>query len=175
MMGYRNSQSTETKAKISRTKKGHSVSLVTRQKISRAKRGGHHSSEHKKKISVACTGLKRSSEFRKKMRGIVLDRKPTWSSSIERALEKSFLEESLDFEHNSSIFNCFRPDFVFRSKKLIVEADGDYWHSLPQKKKRDQQLDLRAYQEGWTVFHFTETRIKADLPSCISQVVAFLS
>jgi len=164
----------ETKRKISAANKGHSVSIQCRIATSKAHKGIPLTEEHKKKISVANKGLRRPPSFSEKMRQIVLDRKPTWRSSIELALENAFIEHKLDFEHNSSVFGLFRPDFIFRPMKLIVEADGDYWHSLPRKIERDQLLDKTAFLEGWTVFHFTETRIKNDFDICVGKVLNFL-
>lgn len=146
----------------------------SRRKVALARTGVPLSPQHRENIRCALKGKPKSIEHREKLRQSVLKQKPTWRTSIEKILESSFEELGLEFECNVSIFGRFKPDFVFHSAKLIVEADGEYWHSLPDKVERDKLLDKIAFEQGWTVFHFPGTRIHEDLESCLVQVCNFL-
>jgi DNA mismatch endonuclease, patch repair protein len=71
-----------------------------------------------------------------------------------------------------------KPDFVFRSKKIAVFADGCFWHghhcrnitpkqnqSYWNKKRqrniqRDKNIALQFEHRGWTVLRYWECEIK---------------
>lgn len=70
------------------------------------------------------------------------------------------------------IFAC---DFAFPQSKLIVETDGDYWHSLPKMIKRDKHKDAYLHAAGYTVLRFTETQINQDANACVHLILCHLS
>lgn len=41
--------------------------------------------------------------------------------------------------------------------QTIIEADGQYWHSLPQRQARDAKLAAYATQQGYHLLRFDET------------------
>lgn len=40
-------------------------------------------------------------------------------------------------------------DIAIESKKILIEVDGEYWHSLPKQKIRDAIKDREARAHGW--------------------------
>ncbi len=121
-------------------------------------------------------GKKRSPETREKIRQKRLrQRLPVKMTSIERALMEQFKKRRLKFEMNKSMFGRFQPDFVFESVKLIVQADGDYWHRQSTVNvERDQRFNVRAEETGWTVWRFAESEIVQHPEACGRAVARFV-
>ncbi|KKL71211.1 hypothetical protein LCGC14_2097190 [marine sediment metagenome] len=175
---------------------GHHPTPETREKLSKASLGnqraaGHkHSADTKKKMSEARMGhpvsiksrnaasqrmLARwaSPAFRQYMLAVRLrTRIPTKMTDIELALRHEFKKRRLKFEMHKTIFGRFQPDFVFEDVKLIVEADGDYWHRV---HKRDHApLYNAAASAEWTVWRFAESEIKQHPEACGRAVARFI-
>lgn len=53
-------------------------------------------------------------------------------------------------------------DFYVPSLNLLIECDGDYWHSRPNAKKRDAIKNARARQAGYDVVRFSESVILSE-------------
>lgn len=89
-------------------------------------------------------------------------RRFTGETSIEKTtrhlLEQSGLEFSPEFNINQrDVF-----DFYVPSLNLLIECDGDYWHSRPNAKKRDAIKNARARQAGYDVVRFSESVILSE-------------
>jgi len=75
------------------------------------------------------------------------------------------------------------PDFVFPKRKIVIFADGCFWHGhncrnvkprdnkaywdkkIKRNKKRDKMVNVALTEKGWQVFRVWECRIaKGKLP-----------
>jgi len=57
------------------------------------------------------------------------------------------LPKQFKYVGNGRLFiNRFNPDFIDIKRKLIIEVFGDYWHNLPNYKKRDI-IKLKLYKK----------------------------
>lgn len=148
--------SPETREKIRQKLLGHPVSKQTREKLRRA--ATNPSPEVREKIRAA------------RLRQIL----PKKMTSIEQLLYHEFKKRRLKFKMHKTMFNRWQPDFVFESAKLIVQADGDYWHNLPSYKIRDAAFNETAHLEGWAVWRFGERQIKMHAASCGRAVARFV-
>jgi len=83
----------------------------------------------------------------------------------------SNLEYALKLESTS-----IKPDFLILSKKLIIEFDGDYWHS---SERRDLEKDALREQEilnaGYKILHIKECDYRKDESIEISRCLEFLN
>lgn len=61
-------------------------------------------------------------------------------------------------------------DFFFPSENLVVEYDGEYWHSLPKSKDRDARKDAYLMQKGHSVLRVPE-RLHIDSPAAAIELV----
>lgn len=61
-------------------------------------------------------------------------------------------------------------DFVIPNRRIVIECDGDYWHSLPEVKERDTRKDRYLHHHKWTVLRFTEYQINHDLANCLAVI-----
>lgn len=82
------------------------------------------------------------------------------------------------------------PDICFKSKKVAVFVDGDFWHGnnwdvqkhriksnrdfwyakIERNQARDHRVNQRLTAMGWRVLRFWETEIKKHLSHCADQV-----
>ena len=58
--------------------------------------------------------------------------------------------------------NWHRYDFKIVDTKVIVEMDGDYWHSLPEYVERDAKFDLTAERHGFQVIRIKQSELKEN-------------
>jgi very-short-patch-repair endonuclease len=95
-------------------------------------------------------------------------------------MKKNLQENNIVFEFQYQIgrFVC---DFAIPNLKIVIECDGDYWHSNPliynldsldnrqiKKLELDKRKDLYLLENGWEILRFYETDIKRDIKECIS-------
>lgn len=66
-------------------------------------------------------------------------------------------------------------DFFLTSYNIIIEADGDYWHSLPKNQERDERKDRYLSGRGYIVIRLPEHRINDDLEWCKTQIASAIS
>jgi very-short-patch-repair endonuclease len=53
-------------------------------------------------------------------------------------------------------------DFYLKSHNLLIECDGDYWHSKPFVRERDARKELRARKLGYEVLRLSEALINSS-------------
>lgn len=80
-----------------------------------------------------------------------------------------------------------RPDIVFRSARLVIFIDGDFWHgyNFPQwcetvspfwqkkiegNRTRDDSNVAKLNGMGWTVIRIWQHEVKEDLDRCIQRI-----
>ena len=134
-----------------------------------------YSDERKKQLDSARTQRTFGPAYREKLRTAAMIRhQPTKLTNIERQLRDAFRKMRLDFVMHATLFNRWQPDFVFEQAKLIVQADGDYWHAKPEVQERDARFNARAMAEGWTIWRFSGTAIETNVRACAKAVAGFV-
>ncbi|MDE1169857.1 MAG: very short patch repair endonuclease [Verrucomicrobium sp.] len=86
-----------------------------------------------------------------------------------------------------------RPDFVFRSIRLAVFVDGDFWHGHPTRSKlpgtnvefwrkkiegnrrRDRHVNRILKEKGWMPVRFWEGDLRRNPGYCISRLTRLIS
>jgi DNA mismatch endonuclease (patch repair protein) len=80
-----------------------------------------------------------------------------------------------------------RPDFVFRSQKVALFVDGDFWHGwrfpawrhkLSEKweakiegnRRRDARNFRRLRADGWIVVRLWEHQVEKNLDACLERL-----
>lgn len=91
------------------------------------------------------------------------------SSSIEIMLQEAMKEAELH-PTPQHIIGPFIADFAFIEQKLVVECDGDYWHSLPERQAKDRQKDGYLKKTGWRIIRLSETDIKLSATDCVARI-----
>jgi len=80
-------------------------------------------------------------------------------TSIEKKVYEELKSRGLLFENQKLIGNKFVVDAYIPSLNLVVECDGDYWHSLPNNKRRDKSKDAYLRKCGYNILRLTELEI----------------
>ena len=111
-------------------------------------------------------------------------------SDIEILLRKELWKNGLRYRKNAKdIFG--KPDLVFKSKKIAIFCDSEFWHGydwknqkkdfksnqtywfpkIEQNIKRDIQVNEELTKQGWTVLRFWGNDIKKHLPECVEKII----
>ena len=171
----------ERKRKNSKALKGMKKSKEHCRNLSKAQRKRFTDPEQRRRTSVATSKGMRRPEITEKLRRNAIKsiaaqrRNGRKGSSIELLLVAELQRRSITgFERQKPIENIGVPDIVFPSYKVIVEADGNYWHNLPDAIERDTRQNLAYRELGYTVLRFWGSEIRADPAACVDTIIATL-
>lgn len=76
---------------------------------------------------------------------------------VRLALEHAGIAHEKEYAVGKYVF-----DFYLPAAHLLLEADGDYWHSQPSAQLRDQRKTARARKVGFAVERLQESTIMND-------------
>jgi len=143
-----------------------------RKKISESHKGIRPSVETRAKQSQArIEYFNDNPEAREHLREIRLSQSmPQRNTSIEVALQNALTNLGIDFVTHHPLLGICKPDIIIRGK-IVVQADGDYWHSIPEVRKRDSRQDEALRKAGYIILRFSGTQIKEDAQACAFQVL----
>ena len=125
-----------------------------------------------------------------KTRSQVMSRIRGRNTGPERAMADAFASRGLRWESHVRELPG-RPDFVFRSERVAVFVDGDFWHGwrFPQwreklsdkweakiaaTRRRDARNHRRLRRMGWKVVRIWEHQIESSRELCLTRVVSCL-
>ena len=91
------------------------------------------------------------------------------NTDIERIMERGLREAGIEFITQEPIGGVAIVDFLVRGK-LVVQADGDYWHTKAMQRARDIKQDRILKQMGYVVLRFLGSKIKEDYKKCIERI-----
>lgn len=94
---------------------------------------------------------------------------PNRDTLIERLVESYLKNNGIPFLKQAPVEGIALVDFLL-SDKIIVQCDGDYWHSSRKVKIKDSNQDLILGFKGYKVYRFSETEIKKTGGSCIEKI-----
>ena len=180
----------ETRKRMSDSHIGKTLSEEAKLKLSEKRKGENNpfwGQSHTKEFKLwASENMKREDHGAKKfwdsltkkeklkicMPGIIAANRtqPKAYTSIEIAVQEVLDILNIEYEAQKPI-GKYIADFYIPAQNLIIECDGDYWHSLPDVKKRDKQKDKYLRKQGYTVKRLPEKVIKNDKHTAVKQVL----
>lgn len=86
-------------------------------------------------------------------------------SSIELKVKEQLDMVNIKYIQQKRVYNgkrYFFLDFYIPSLKLVIECNGDYWHSLPDRTKRDNMLKKYVESTGRNIIFIWEHEINDD-------------
>ena len=110
-------------------------------------------------------------------------------SDIEIVLRRALWNRGLRYRKNvTEVYGC--PDIVFKSKKIAVFCDSEFWHGYDWKNRKNdfksnqafwlakierniqRDADVNEYlqSEGWIVLRFWGKQIKTETDSCVNLI-----
>jgi len=93
-------------------------------------------------------------------------------TSIEKMIRQCLERFHIEFEQEVKI-GKYRADFLIPKLKLVIECDGEYWHSREYSEKRDKGKDQYLKSKGYKVFRFPEEKIRKSAYQCLSVIFNF--
>lgn len=106
------------------------------------------------------TGIKLSEEHKRKVIEGLAKRLIIFPTSIEKKLYDELQKRGLLFEMQKLINGKFVVDAYIPSLNLIIEADGDYWHSLDNIRKKDSSENAYLKKCGFNLLRLSGTEIE---------------
>lgn len=92
----------------------------------------------------------------------------------ERDFKKWANENNIKIVHQFEFEDFYhRYDFLIEDSKMIVEIDGDYWHSSEKQKKLDRTFEKIAFKKGFSVTRFLQSEIEASKGSCFNKLLNY--
>ena len=110
-------------------------------------------------------------------------------SEIEKILRNALWNKGYRYRKNvKDVFG--HPDIVFKSKKVAIFCDSEFWHGydwehkkqeiktrqdfwipkIERNMQRDKEVNLKLSEEGWTVLRFWGTEIKKQTENCVKEI-----
>lgn len=118
---------------------------------------GPQSKKHKRKLSLARTKY------------LSTHKGPWRDTDIERIMERILLENKILYEKQARINKKWLVDFLIRPN-IIIECDGDYWHSKLENKRRDRIKDLNLRKSGYRIYRFLGSQILKEPLTCLYSI-----
>jgi len=91
-------------------------------------------------------------------------------TSIELAIEDELKKQNIPYLKQCPIEGIALVDFLLPNK-IIIQCDGDYWHSFQKAKDKDANQDLLLNFKGYKVYRFTGTEIRESTKKCILKII----
>ena len=93
-------------------------------------------------------------------------------TSIEIKMAEELQLRGIEFEEQYNLDDKFLPDFYLPRHGIIIECDGDYWHSLPKVVERDVRKNEYIKSKGISLYRFRESEINESVEACVDIVLA---
>ena len=85
------------------------------------------------------------------------------SSSIEEKVKRELSKHGIRFVQQKSLYGgMFYVDFWLPEYKLVIECNGDYWHSQESKIDRDRRLEEYILSKGKDILWLWEHEINDE-------------
>jgi very-short-patch-repair endonuclease len=88
-------------------------------------------------------------------------------SSLELIVKNELEMLNIDFIEQQRL-GRYLVDFYLPESKIVIEADGDYWHNRPERKQKDIKKDQDLKSRGYKVLRFKEQDIKNNIKKCMN-------
>ncbi len=95
-------------------------------------------------------------------------------TSIEIKMAEELDKRKIEYIEQYNLGDKFALDFFIPEYNIVIECDGDYWHNLPDVKKRDKSKNAYIKACGFPLFRFWEREINANVSECVDEVVALI-
>ena len=124
--------------------------------------------------------------FTPEKRSWIMSRIRGTNTKIDLKMKKMLEANKIKFEMYPKMFG--NPDFILKSKKIIIYCDGDFWHGYKYNEKkrlskkywrdkietnmrRDRRITRKLRRDGWSVLRFWEHNIEKRTDVCINRII----
>lgn len=92
-------------------------------------------------------------------------------TSIELKVEAELIKRNINYQKQVPLCKVARVDFYLPEYRIVIQADGDYWHNLPGVKDRDKKQDDVLTFNGFNVYRFLGSEINKSVEECINKLI----
>ena len=155
---------------INKSHKGKYCSIECRDKNKKLNSNPNYKGGKVRLTCIVCgkTYLRGIAESKRNSRFCSISCKSVWvikykvrtkDTDIEIILEEWLNDNHIPFEKQKMIAGRTVVDF-FIPPNICLYADGDYWHSLPDHKKKDDEMNILLPKLGYVVLRLLGSEIK---------------
>jgi very-short-patch-repair endonuclease len=94
------------------------------------------------------------------------------NTNIENIIEKILIDSGIEYLSQQNIKNISIADF--KIDKVLIFADGKYWHSLPGRRDKDEKQTKKMSDLGYTVIRFEEDLIINNPEEVRKKIIEYL-
>ena len=91
-------------------------------------------------------------------------------TDIEGIMAKALTAAGYKYHQEVPFRNGFIADFQLDNHPIIIECDGEKWHSPPQAQKKDRYRDYRFRRVGIKTLRFPGYQILTDIKGCVMKI-----
>jgi very-short-patch-repair endonuclease len=116
--------------------------------------------KHRLNLSISHRGSTSKEELKKRgLTGLLKQQSMKRPTSIEKTVYDFLLLKGIIFERQKLINNKFLVDVYIPSSNLVIEVDGNYWHSLDRVMKKDKAENAYLGKCGFNLLRLSEEEI----------------
>jgi very-short-patch-repair endonuclease len=98
-------------------------------------------------------------------------------NGLERAfcdlLQNYFLGEWRYVGDGKIFIVGFVPDFIHKEEDWIIELNGDYWHSFPEAREKDERKRKVYEKYGYKVLEVWESEFRSNPMAVVSKIMEY--
>ena len=99
---------------------------------------------------------------------------PHLFTGLEQKLYKMICSADIPFafyaQYTAGPGQDYQLDGAFPALRLGIEADGETWHTAPEKIASDRKRDMSLTSSGWHILRFTEDEIDEQAPAVLQVI-----
>ena len=124
-------------------------------------KGYKHSEAMKQRMSLLRKGKDLVRLKKIGLKGLLVQQTSSTPTSIERKVYEELQKRGLLFEKQKLINGKFLVDAYIPSLNLVIEVDGNYWHSLERVVKKDRAENAYLTKCGFNLLRLSETEVNS--------------
>lgn len=164
---------------VSDKKKAYKFTEEHKINIGLGKKGKKRSKKERKSLSLAQFKKWQDRDYKKKQLNAIFEGFKLRPTEPEKKVIEIIKKYNFPFNYvgDGKIWfrgknQAFNPDFLSKNPKHIIEVFGDYWHNLPNARKRDRER-LKTYAKyGYDTLVIWESELK-NIISVVNKIKEF--
>ena len=96
--------------------------------------------------------------------------KITKDTGIELKIEAELKKRNINYQKQIPLCKVAIVDFYLPEHRIVIQADGDYWHNLKGSKEKSIQQDAILTFNEFNVYRFWEHEINESVENCINKI-----
>lgn len=92
-------------------------------------------------------------------------------TTIETLLYRELERRNVPFARQQVVDGRYLVDALITGARIVIECDGEYWHSLPGRPEQDAKRQKYLQTRGYVVLRFSEAALRTDVQACGQAVV----